>query len=102
VSTLAATHTDGKCRFPTKVPGTESAAAPFFSTAPTNDERLCQCSDGGPPEEALSAADLLLFVVLDLIREAVKHITSWGETGVEARIDFFRFPIVKAKADGLG
>jgi hypothetical protein len=34
-------------------------------------------SDGGPPEEALSAVDLLLFVVLDLIREAVKHITSW-------------------------
>jgi hypothetical protein len=33
-------------------------------------------SDGGPPEEALSAVDLLLFVVLDLIREAFKHITS--------------------------
>jgi hypothetical protein len=59
-------------------------------------------SDGGPPEEALSAVDLLLFVVLDLIREAVKHITSWGETGVEARIDFSRFSTVKAKADGLG
>jgi hypothetical protein len=33
--------------------------------------------DGGPSEEALTAVDLLLFVVLDLIREAVKHITSW-------------------------
>ena len=59
-------------------------------------------SDGGPPEEALSAVDLLLFVVLDLIREAVKHITSWGETGVEARLDFSQFSIIRAKADGLG
>jgi hypothetical protein len=58
--------------------------------------------DGGPPEEALRAGDLLLFVVLDLIREAVKHITSLGETGVEAGLTSPGSLLLKAKADGLG